>query len=210
MTEASGVPTARRRVDGDRHAECDRCRQLGGVQPAEQSLCTSYGHFTVDASGNWSYTLDDSNGAVQALNTGGTLHDLITVTTADGTSHQIDVTINGANDAAVITGVDTGAVTEASGVLNGTPGVSTATGSLSATDVDSSAAFNLQSNAVTSYGHFTVDASGNWSYTLDDSNGAVQALNTGGTLHDLITVTTADGTSPARSTSRSTAPTTRR
>ena len=53
---------------------------------------------------------------------------LITVTTADGTSHQVDVTINGANDAAVITGVDTGSVTEASGVLNGTAGVATATG----------------------------------------------------------------------------------
>ena len=108
---------------------------------------------------------------VQALNTSSTpLHDVITVTTADGTSHQVDVTINGANDAAVITGVDTGSVTEASGVLNGTAGVATATGEPDATDVDSSAAFNLQSNAATSYGHFTIDASGNWSYALDDNN----------------------------------------
>src|SRR5438552_1517901 len=53
---------------------------------------------------SWSYTLDDNNAAVQALNTGGTLHELVTVATADGTTQVIDVTINGANDAAVIIG----------------------------------------------------------------------------------------------------------
>ena len=59
------------------------------------------------------------------------------------------------------------------------------------------------------YGPFTIDASGNWTYTLDDSNAAVQALNVGDTLHDTFTVTTTDGTATDR-TSPSTAPTTRR
>ena len=44
---------------------------------------------------------------VQALNAGGTLHELVTVATADGTTQAIDITINGANDAAVITGTAT-------------------------------------------------------------------------------------------------------
>ena len=52
--------------------------------------------------GAWSYTLDDANTTVQALNAGDTLHELVTVATADGTTQVIDVTINGANDAAVI------------------------------------------------------------------------------------------------------------
>src|SRR6185295_7949601 len=141
-----------------------------------------------------SYTLDDGNATVQALNLGGTLHELVTVATADGTQQVIDITINGANDAAVISGTATGAVTEKSGVANGTAGVATATGTLSATDIDGSAAFTVQSSAAKTYGTFSIDASGAWSYTLDDGNADVQALNTGGTLHELVTVTTADGT----------------
>ncbi len=122
------------------------------------------------------------------------------VATADGTQQVIDITITGANDAAVISGTATGAVTEKSGVANGTAGVATATGTLSATDIDGSAAFTVQSSAAKTYGTFSIDAAGSWSYTLDDGNAAVQALNTGGgggggaTLHELVVVATADGT----------------
>ena len=52
----------------------------------------------------WTYTLDNSNPAVQALNVGQTLTDTFTVTTVDGTAQLVTITINGANDAAVITG----------------------------------------------------------------------------------------------------------
>ncbi|WP_183939881.1 VCBS domain-containing protein, partial [Rhizobium paranaense] len=98
---------------------------------------------------------------------------------------------------AVITGDVAKSVTEDGGVNNGTAGVPTANGVLSATDVDSDHSFTVQSNVATSYGHFTIGANGQWSYTLDNSNASVQALNSTGsntTLHDLITVTTADGT----------------
>ena len=69
---------------------------------AQSGIAKTYGTFTIDAAGAWTYTLDDDNGTVQALNAGGTLHELVTVSTADGTTRQIDITINGANDAAVI------------------------------------------------------------------------------------------------------------
>ena len=86
------------------------------------------------SAGVWTYTLDNANSAVQALNVGGTLTDSFTVTTADGTAQVVTVTINGTNDAAVIAGTSTGAVTEAGGVpRRGTP---TATGTLTDTDVD--------------------------------------------------------------------------
>ena len=163
---------------------------------AQSNVVTTYGHFTIDTAGVWSYALDNGNATVEALNTGSAaLHDLITVTTADGTTHQIDVSITGSNDAATFSGADTGAVVEAGGVANTTPGTPSTGGTLAVADVDSSNAVMAQSNAVTAYGHFTIDAAGVWSYALDNGNATVEALNTGSAaLHDLITVTTADGT----------------
>ena len=63
-----------------------------------------YGSYTLTAAGVWTYTLDNSNAAVQALNVGGTLTDTFTATTVDGTAQLVTITINGTNDAAVITG----------------------------------------------------------------------------------------------------------
>ena len=76
---------------------------------------------------------------MQALNVGQTLTDTFTATTVDGTSQVVTITIDGANDAAVITGTTTGTVVEAGGVNNGTPGTPTATGDLNSTDVDNPA-----------------------------------------------------------------------
>src|SRR5206468_251280 len=134
--------------------------------------------------GGWSYTVDDANAGVQALNVGGTLVDQDRESAAEGTTQQIDVTIHGQNDAAVITGDTTGSVTEAGGVTNGTPGTATATGTLHATDVDSAATFVAQSDVVEAHGRFSIGTAGGWSYTVDDANAAVQALNVGGTLVD--------------------------
>src|SRR5207247_1587732 len=78
-----------------------------------------YGSYTVDASGHWSYTLDDDNSAVQALNIGDSLSDSFTVHTADGTAQGVSVTIHGANDAAAIGGVSTGEVTKNVDVSSG-------------------------------------------------------------------------------------------
>ena len=94
----------------------------------------------------------------------------MTVATADGTTQVIDITINGANDAAVITGTATGSVTEKSGVANGTAGDATATGDLDATDVDSPATFVAQNGVAKTYGTFSIEPTGAWSYTLDDGN----------------------------------------
>ena len=156
---------------------------------------STYGTFTIDAAGVWTYTLDDTNTAVQALNVGQTLTDTFTATTVDGTEQLVIITINGRNDAAVISGAANGSVTEADGVANGTP---TATGDLNSTDVD-----NNPNDAWTAvgttpgasgYGSYTLTAAGVWTYTLDNSNAAVQALNAGETLTDTFTAVTTDGT----------------
>ena len=159
---------------------------------------SGYGSYTLTAAGVWTYTLNNSNAAVQALNAGQTLTDTFTATTIDGTAQLVTITINGANDAAVISGVTNGAVVEAGGVANGTPGTPTATGDLSSTDVDNpNDAWTAVSTATASangYGTYTLTAAGVWTYTLNNSNAAVQALNVGDTLTDSFTVTTVDGT----------------
>ncbi|RWB67747.1 VCBS domain-containing protein [Mesorhizobium sp.] len=202
VTEKSGVANG---TPGDATASGDLNAtdvDNAATFTAQVAVAKSYGTFSIDANGTWSYTLDDNNATVQALNSSGantTLYELVTVTTVDGTQQVIDITINGANDAAVITvnGVQDTSVTEKSGVANGTPGDATASGDLNASDVDNAATFNTQVAVAKSYGTFSIDANGTWSYTLDDNNATVQALNSTGantTLHELVTVTTVDGT----------------
>src|SRR5262249_6371038 len=113
---------------------------------AQSNVAESYGTFSITAAGAWTYSLNDASASVQALNNGQQLHDDFAVATADGTTQQIDITIYGQNDSAVITGTSTGSVTEAGGIDNGTPGVPTASGTLHVTDVDSSQTFVAQSN----------------------------------------------------------------
>ena len=127
---------------------------------------------------------------MQALSAGQTLTDTFTVATVDGTAQLVTITINGANDAAVISGVANGAVVEAGGVANGTPGTPTATGDLNASDVDNPndawTAVSSPAASVNGYGTYTLTAAGVWTYTLNNSNAAVQALNVGDTLTDTL------------------------
>src|SRR5205807_650826 len=101
----------------------------------KESGATGYGHFTNEAAGAWSYTLNDGNADVQGLNIGDTLTETIKAATDDGSTHDVTITNQGRNDAAVITGTDSGTVVEAGGVANGTPGTASANGTLSASDV---------------------------------------------------------------------------
>ncbi|WMB72676.1 retention module-containing protein [Shewanella oncorhynchi] len=161
----------------------------------------NYGFFSIDADGNWTYTLNNSHSDVQSLKAGETLTRDITVTSADGTaSHTVTITIVGANDPADITlgngDSDAGTVTEDgdSDTLPGT--VQTVTGTLTVTDVDNGeAVFQVQTNVADgNYGFFSIDADGNWTYTLNNSHSDVQSLKAGETLTRDITVTSADGT----------------
>jgi VCBS repeat-containing protein len=159
-----------------------------------------YGSFTMTAAGVWTYTLDNTNATVQGLNANSTpLTDSFTVTTVDGTSQQITVTITGSNDAAVISGTKAGSVIEAGDVVNASPGLQITTGTLTDTDVDNAAntfiAVSSPKKSTGSYGSFTMTAAGVWTYTLDEANAAVQALSVGDTLTDTFTVNSIDGTS---------------
>ncbi len=191
----AGTPTATGNLDS---TDVDNTADSWTVVSTAAASAGGYGTYTLAAAGLWTYALNNSNATVQALNVGGTLTDTFTVTTVDGTSQLVTITISGANDAAVITGVSGGSVTEAGGVANGTAGIPTATGDLNSTDVDNpSDAWTAVSTATTTasgYGKYTLTAAGVWTYTLDNSNAAVQALNVGGTLTDTFTARTVDGT----------------
>ncbi|MCJ9430807.1 VCBS domain-containing protein, partial [Kordiimonas marina] len=95
------------------------------------TIAGSYGTLTVTSNGDWSYDLDETLTGVQSLAAGDTLGDTITVASADGTTQDIVVTINGANDA------PTAPVLSSSGVSEHSAGAFV--GTLSATDPESSA-----------------------------------------------------------------------
>ena len=166
---------------------------------AGATTTNGYGSYGLTAAGVWTYTLDNANATVQALNTSSTpLTDSFTVKSADGTEQVVTVTINGSNDAAVISGTSTGTLLEAGGVANATLGTPTASGNLTVADVDSDEAFQQVGNGnatVNGYGTYGVTVYGVWTYTLDNTNAAVQALNTSSTpLTDSFTVLSWDGT----------------
>ncbi|WP_037431729.1 VCBS domain-containing protein, partial [Shewanella sp. POL2] len=246
---------------------------------AQTNVAGSYGTFSLDADGQWRYSADNSQSAIQQLKTGETLTDSFTVTSADGTNHAVTVTLTGSNDAPVLTAqsqsvsedgakltgqmvvtdVDTGdtlsfslangvdgftlntdgsysfdpasaayqhlaqgqtetltipiTVTDSTGAtstanltitLTGTndgatiSGVDTgrviedqnvdaqgllhASGQLQIQDADAGQSnFVAQSGVATQYGHFSIDAQGVWSYTVDNNKPEVQALKPGGT-----------------------------
>src|SRR4051794_11243687 len=157
-----------------------------------------YGSFTMTADGYWTYALDPASAAVLALTACQNLTDTFTVTTIGGTPQVVTMTIQGADDPAVISGDTHGRVVEAGGVHNSAQGVPTACGLLTATDVDGpSNAFDpvkCPESSDHGYGSFTMTADGHWTFALDNGNCAVQALNAGQSLTDDFTVRAADGT----------------
>jgi len=148
-----------------------------------------YGSLTIDAAGNWTYAADNTEAVIQQLDVGESLTDVLTVATADGTTHDITITINGAEDAPVITGTTTGAVAE--------DGASSASGTLSISDVDASdnpvffpdEASRLGDNGC---GDFMLTG-GTWDYVLNNAHPDVQGLDIGETLTDSHTFVASDG-----------------
>ncbi|GAL35781.1 T1SS secreted agglutinin RTX [Vibrio maritimus] len=92
---------------------------------AQTNIAGSHGVFSIDEDGVWSYDADE---AFDSLNVGDTLVDSFNVQSIDGTVSTVKVTIQGTNDAAVVSSADITLV-ESDSVLS-TGGV------LTASDVD--------------------------------------------------------------------------
>ena len=81
---------------------------VGEVQFQAATIVGTYGSLTIDAAGNWSYEADNTQLAIQQIDAGESVTDVITVSTADGTTHDITITIDGAEDAPTLDQPDCG------------------------------------------------------------------------------------------------------
>ncbi|PMG98350.1 VCBS domain-containing protein [Vibrio lentus] len=158
----------------------------GEAHFSNTDIAGALGTLHLTDSGKWTYDLDNTNPTVQALGKGSTATDAITVHSADGTPHQVTITVNGTNDKAVIGGTSSGAVTEESQLQT--------SGTLTVTDVDTGEAHFSNTDIVGNMGTLHLTDSGSWTYALDNTNPNVQALGKGATATDTITVHSADGT----------------
>nr|WP_260619666.1 retention module-containing protein [Pseudomonas sp. B11D7D] len=147
---------------------------------AQSNVAGSYGSFSIDAAGNWTFV---ANSAFNELNVGQSYSESFKVSSADGTESSVTVTINGTNDAAVLSSANV-QLTETNAPL-------TATGTLTISDVDSPETFVAQSNVAGTYGSFSIDATGNWTFV---ANSAFNELNVGQSYSETFEVASADGT----------------
>ena len=103
------------------------------------AVAGTYGSIQIASNGALTYTVDNSNAAVQALRTSGnTLTDIFTYTVTDAggltSTTQVTLTIQGSNDTPTVTS-DTADAIEAGGIANGTAG-NNPTGNVLSNDSD--------------------------------------------------------------------------
>ena len=147
---------------------------------AQSNVAGTNGVFNIDATGAWTYT---TNSALDELNVGQSAVDIFTVTSVDGTTTTVKVTINGTNDPAVLSSANI--------VMDETNEPLTASGKLTISDVDNPETFVAQSNVVTANGIFNIDTSGAWTFVAND---AFDNLNEGDYISGVFNVTSSDGT----------------
>jgi fimbrial isopeptide formation D2 family protein/uncharacterized repeat protein (TIGR01451 family) len=180
-------------------------------------LVGTYGTLRINANGSYTYTVDNSNPAVDGMYAGDLFTETFNYTVLDtgGLSDiaLLTITIKGANDAPVA-GNDIGTAIEAGGTLNGKPGADASGNVLTNdTDVDRSDTPSLN-GAITAiglgaaeglgtagvvgsplqglYGSLTIDNNGNYRYLIDNANPSVEALNAGDLLSESFNYTMTD------------------
>ncbi len=175
-------------VDGDVLSVSEVNGVAGDV--GTQITLASGALLTLNSDGSYNY---DPNGAFEHLVTGETATDSFDYTVSDGNGGSdtttVTITINGANDAAVVSGQDAAAAAE-----GGVQGELTATGALTVVDPDQNQSTFADGTVGGSYGNLVIDAAGNWTYTALSSHPAIAALGIEDTLTDVVTVSTFDGT----------------
>ncbi|WP_417882971.1 VCBS domain-containing protein [Vibrio rumoiensis] len=148
-----------------------------------------YGTLTVTETGDWDYALDNTQLVVQQLKPGEDLYESFTAQVFNHGLHQINIDIKGAEDKAVISGVNTQTITEDTQVTNGQLETS---GKLDIVDIDHDDAFFQPQSVMGLYGEFTIDQDGHWTYQANNTQDKIQSLAVGEQLQDVITVTSKD------------------
>ncbi|HEX5841060.1 MAG TPA: VCBS domain-containing protein, partial [Pseudomonas sp.] len=157
---------------------------------AQTDTAGSYGKFSIDSLGAWSYVADSAH---NEFVDGQTYTDTFSVLSADGTETSVTINIEGTNDAAIISGVSTGSVQEDTNTVGGQL---TTGGLLTISDADAGqSSFQAQPTVAGTYGTFTLATTGNWTYSVSNSLAVIQALNNGQSLVDSFTAAALDGSS---------------
>ena len=209
-------------LTNDTDIDAGDTKTVVGVQPGIQastsgsvatSVVGSFGSIVINANGSYTYTVDNSNAAIQALRLSGqTLTDTFTYTMRDTggleSTTQIAITIQGVNDTPTAVS-DANTAIEAGGLTNGTAGLNPG-GNVLANDTDVDAgdtktvvgirhgthltsSGSVASTVVGTYGSIVINSDGTYTYNVDNSNIAVQALRLSGqTLTDTFTYTMRD------------------
>ncbi|MDF1756700.1 MAG: VCBS domain-containing protein, partial [Legionellaceae bacterium] len=138
------------------------------------------GLFTLSNTGQWSFR---ANNAFDSLNVGQKVSDSFNISSEDGRTSTVQVTINGTNDAAKL-GTAVIAMNESDSILQ-------ASGTLSISDPDNPETFVAQTNVLGANGVFNLQANGSWTYV---ANSAFDNLNVGDSLTDSFIVESSDGT----------------
>jgi VCBS repeat-containing protein len=151
----------------------------------------AYGSLAVNNAGQWTYTLANNVSAVQTLAQGESHVETFTVRVTDehgaSDTQSVSITVQGTNDAPVITSsAQSGAVQEEFVLI--------ATGQVTASDVDHNAVLTyVVENRAGAFGGLQVNAqTGEWTYTLANDSAAVQALAGGEVRTDTFTVHVTD------------------
>ncbi len=156
-----------------------------------------YGTLTLLANGSYSYVLRSGDADIQGLRQGQSLSDSFAYAVTDdapfetaSVSSSLSITITGSNDGPIVQAdVDSSALKE--------DGLHTATGNVLTNDSDVDAGTVLSvANAGTyqgTYGQLTLQASGEYSFSLNNSSSEVQSLASGQQVADVFTLQTTDG-----------------
>ncbi|WP_197485248.1 VCBS domain-containing protein, partial [Vibrio sp. UCD-FRSSP16_10] len=149
-----------------------------------------YGHFQLDKQGHWQYSANDLDPRIQALKLGETLTEVVPASSNSGWNHDITIVIRGTEDKAIISGAGVGHVIEDTDVQAGNLHTK---GQFNITDSDHDDAFFRPLNVSAQHGEFTMDEDGHWSFSVLDSDKAIQQLGVGESFSETFAVTSKDG-----------------
>ncbi|MDI1302711.1 MAG: VCBS domain-containing protein [bacterium] len=146
-----------------------------------------YGVLRLTAAGGWSYALNNNLEAVQTLTEGQLVSEVFAYEVTDGSTSAFSslvVTIEGRNDAPVVTGET---------VLLDENTASLLSGNVLANDVDAEgdALYSTATTVQGQHGVFMLQTDGGWTYQADTS--ALQYLSAGQQVEDVITYSVNDG-----------------